>query len=367
MRLFAILVLNIKNMKRLNSAFCVIVLFLVVSCSKTSDSPAPTPTPTPTPTPVIAPPPAFGFYVVGYLPSYRTPSAIADVKYKMCNVINYAFASVTTSGGLSLAVPSNLVIVQAKAKAYNAKTFISINGAAADWKNMASTSSGRTAFIVQIMNLVRTYSLDGVDIDWEYPSTSDGTDVMFTSLIKQLSDSCHTNSKYYLSTALTSGKYVGSNTNAIKDEILKGDYVDFFNIMAYDDFSTTTLYKQHSDYTLAQVCLNYWINTRGLSPAKTVLGFPAYGRPSGITQTNTILTYSGILAQGGSPDADSAVVTAGGFTNYTIYYNGQFTAKKKAMLAKSQANGIMLWELGQDTNDNTSLMKAVCDTLQRPY
>ena len=37
------------------------------------------------------------------------------------------------------------------------------------------------------------------------------------------------------------------------------------------------------------------------------------------------------------------------------------------MLAKSLANGIMLWEKGQDTHDATSLLKAACDTLGRTY
>ena len=37
---------------------------------------------------VIAPPLAFGFYVVGYFPSYRNVALVPDVKFKMCNVIN---------------------------------------------------------------------------------------------------------------------------------------------------------------------------------------------------------------------------------------------------------------------------------------
>jgi chitinase len=49
------------------------------------------------------------------------------------------------------------------------------------------------------------------------------------------------------------------------------------------------------------------------------------------------------------------------------YYNGQPTIKKKTMLAKSMANGVMLWEKGQDSNDSTSLLKAVNDTLARVY
>lgn len=361
---------KLLTMKRIYSFLCIAVF--VASCSK-KDTSVPnngggTNNPPPTTTPSITPPPSLGFYVVGYIPSYRSASGIADNKFKMCNVINYAFASVTSTGDLSLAVPTNFTAVQAKAKTYGTKLFISINGATTDWKSMAGTAAGRTAFVKKAMNMARTYSLDGIDVDWEFPTTSDGSDAMYTALMKELSDSCHTNAKYYLSTALTAGRYTGGIRDAIKDEILHGSYIDFFNIMAYDDFNTTVPYKQHSDYALAQYCLNYWINTRGTPSSKVVLGVPAYGRPSGITQTNTTLSYSGILAQ--APNAsqvDSAVVTAGGFTNYTIYYNGQYTIKRKAMLAKTTAGGIMMWELGQDTNDGNSLMKAACDTLGRAY
>jgi hypothetical protein len=31
------------------------------------------------------------------------------------------------------------------------------------------------------------------------------------------------------------------------------------------------------------------------------------------------------------------------------------------------ANGIMMWEKGQDRNDGLSLLRAVCDTLGRSY
>jgi hypothetical protein len=43
------------------------------------------------------------------------------------------------------------------------------------------------------------------------------------------------------------------------------------------------------------------------------------------------------------------------------------TVKRKAKLAQSMANGIMMWEKGQDRTDGLSLLKAVCDTLGRAY
>lgn len=346
---------------------------LLFACSKKADdtgtgvvTPPPPPPPAST---VIAPPPSLGFVVVGYFPSYTAISGVADTKFKMCNVVCYAFASVNSTGGVDVENPSVLAAVRTKSRNNNAKLFISLAGSTTDWKNMASTAAGRTNYIKKVMDIVRTYQLDGVDVDWEFPSTSDGTDVTYTSLMKELSDSCHMGSKYYLTAALTAGKYVGAYTNAIKTELLTGTYVDFFNIMAYDDFNTTVPYRHHSNYTLAEVCLNYWITTRGTPKSKIVLGLPAYARPSGITQSGTILSYSAVLGQAGiaAAQTDSATVSVTGYTNYKIYYNGQPTIKKKTMLAKNTAGGVMMWQLGQDTNDGYSLLKAACDTIGRAY
>jgi chitinase len=335
-----------------------LVAGIALSCSK-KDDPGPV-------TPAIAAPPDFGFKVVGYFPYYRNPSAVPDVKFRMTNVVNYAFATVNAGSGLTLNSPATFTAVLAKARANNAKVMISINGAAGDFKQSTTSATGRNSLIRNIMALVRQYALDGVDMDWEFPSTSDNTDVQFTALMKELSDSCHLNSKYYLTAAITPGKYAGGFRDAIRNELFT--YVDWFNVMVYDDFSVTTPYRHHSDIAFMNVSLNYWLNTRGMPAGKFVLGVPGYGRPSGITQTNTILTYNGILSQGGSPLSDSAVVTSSGFTGpYTVYYNGTPTIKLKTITARQRANGVMLWEKGQDANDNNALLKAACDTIGRSY
>lgn len=317
--------------------------------------------------PVIKAPPTLGTIVAGYFPSYRDPYAIPDQKFKMCNVVNYAFGTVSANGNIVIQSPSVFGVVSSKARSNGAKVFLSINGATTDWQQMAATPAGRNTFVKQAMLLVRTNALHGIDIDWEYPSTADGTSITFTKLLQELGDSLHVDGKYYLSAAITTGKYAGQYRDAISQELLKGEQVDFFNIMAYDDFSTTVPYKHHSDLKLAETCLNYWINTAGMPKSKAVLGIPSYGRASGITQTGTTQAFATILTKGGSANADSAVVSATGFSSYTIYYNGQLTAKKKAVLGNTQGAGIMMWEMGQDANDNYSLLKAVCDTLGRSY
>ena len=348
----------------LNRQSCVTllaVLTLLAACSKKNPLTDDTNNP-----PTIAPPPDFGFKVIGYMPNYRDPATIPDVKFRMTNVVNYAFATVNSSGIPVVNNPSRFQLVVNKVKANNAKIFISVNGNTTNWKAMAATATGRNTFIKSLMGILRQYQLDGADIDWEFPSTADSTDVTYTAMMKELSDSCHLGSKYYLTAAITAGKYSGSYRDAIKNEVF--GYVDWMNIMAYDDFNTTVPYRQHSPYELAVTCLNYWLNTRGLPKAKCVLGLPAYGRPSGITQTNTTLAYSAILAQGGSPYSDSAMVSTTGWpTPYMLYYNGQPTIKRKTMLAQQRGNGVMMWEKGQDANDEFSLLKAVCDTIGRTY
>lgn len=320
---------------------------------------------------VISMPVSLGYHVVGYFPSYRSLTEVPDIKFRMTNVVVYAFYQVNSSG--SLVAPGSatapLAAVATKARSNNAKILLGINDGSGDgktnFKNMAASPQGRTNFIRDIMNVVRVNQLDGVDMDWEFPTTSDGTDVTFTSLMKELADSLHRDGRYYLSSAITAGKYAGGIRDAIRNELFP--VVDFFNIMAYDDFSTTTPYRHHSDYALASLCLNYWINTRGMPAVKAVLGIPAYGRPAGITQSNTVLSYRNILSQGGNSQLDSAIVSAGTFTNYTIYYNGQYTVKRKAKLSKDIAAGVMFWEKWQDATDGQSLLKAACDTVGRSY
>ncbi|HEX6915423.1 MAG TPA: glycoside hydrolase family 18 protein, partial [Chitinophagaceae bacterium] len=309
-------------LRRKSLLFGISAILFLSACKKHDVTPEPVVPPEP-----IAAPPAFGFYVVGYFPSYRDPATVPDVKFRMCNVVNYAFANVNASGGFTISDPARLAVVAAKAKANNAKVMLSFSGSHNDFKTFTANAALRTSFIKQVMNTIRQYALNGVDMDWEYPTTSDGTDAGYTALMKELSDSCHRGARYYLTAAITPGKYAGGARDAIRSELF--GYLDWFNIMAYDDFSTSTPYRHHSDYTLAQTALNYWVGTRGMPATKAVLGLPGYGRPSGITQSGTVLSYNSILSQGGNPLLDSATVTAGGFNNYTIYYNGQYTVKRK--------------------------------------
>jgi hypothetical protein len=75
---------------------------------------------------VIQDPPGFGYYVVGYFPSYRSLAEVPDIKFRMTNVVVYAFYGVNTSGTLS--APSSptatLTAVRDKARTNGSKIFL---------------------------------------------------------------------------------------------------------------------------------------------------------------------------------------------------------------------------------------------------
>lgn len=309
--------------------------------------------------------------LVTYFPSYRSVTEYPDAMFKMCDVVNYAFGNVNATGTTDIASLSVFQSLYTKARANGSKVFLSIAGAA-NFKTMAETETGRTNFIKDLMNKVRQYGLDGIDIDWEYPRTTDGTDVTFAALMKQLSDSLHVDGKYYLTAAVTPGIYSGSVRDGIKTEIF--GYVDLLMIMAYDDFTTDPNfpYKQHSSMSTATVSLNYWLNTRALPKQKCVLGIPAYGRNSGATQVSasykTILTSGTQLGPAPLFQSDSARMTRTDGSTYTTYYNGVLTVAAKTNLAKDRANGVFFWELGHDASDlNVSLHRTAADILGKTY
>ncbi len=79
----------------------------------------------------------------------------------MTNVVNYAFATVNSSGVPVVNNPTRFQLVVNKVKANNAKIFISVNGSTANWKTMAASATGRNSFIKNLMNILRQYELDG--------------------------------------------------------------------------------------------------------------------------------------------------------------------------------------------------------------
>merc|ERR1712007_308594 len=96
----------------------------------------------------------------------------------------------------------------------------------------------------------------------------------------------------------------------------------------------------------------------GISPKKIALGLPSYGRHK--TSQGMVLTYSELQERYGPITSDRD--EAGGYL-----FNGQTTAAKKTKIALELGlGGVMVWEVGQDTRDETSLLAAI-STVKREH
>lgn len=328
-----------------------VFLFLGISSCKKSDGVVDPPSPV---KPYM---PDNSFKIVAYFPSYRDPNGVADAKYKMLTHLFYAFLNPKADGSLApLEQPSRFATVMQKAKLNGVKTGISVSGTRSIFIEMAVSASARKLFINNVVNFARNNNLDGVDMDWEYPSTADGSADNYVLLMKELSDSLHKYNKF-LSAAITPGVYAGSIRDGLKSEVFPA--VDFFNIMVYDGIGWDKDEPvQHASYNMAVASLNYWLITRGMPKEKAVLGIPAYGKNA----ANASKAYRDFVVANADVNLDYATLDG-----VEYYFNGVLTTRKKAKLAKDRTNGLMFWEFYHDDNGNKSIIKATNDELGRNY
>ena len=175
--------------------------------------------------------------VLAYYTEYST--TLPDVT--LLTHINYAHGRFknpkTGDGGIEIAEPSKLKnIVALKSKNPDLKVMLMIGGwgAHADgFSMMARDPEKRTAFCKAVKAHIDNYKLDGVDIDWEYPTQSadnetgcDPSDTQnFNLVLEELRETIGT-SKIISFASSSSAKYVDWAT-AMK-------YLDYVNVMTYD-------------------------------------------------------------------------------------------------------------------------------------
>jgi chitinase len=275
------------------------------------------------------------FKVVGYLPSWE--GDVSSIQFSKLTHINYAFLIPTTSGGLeALDNLSKFTSLVTAAHNNNVKVMISVGGGGGGdaFHTIVASSSLRTAFVNSMIGFVNQYNVDGVDVDWEFPSA--GTEANnFLLMMQQLATAMHNSGRLCTIAVISTGAtYITSGMFTA---------LDWLNIMDYDDNNF-----QHSTYQSAVDCLNYW-SGRGLAVEKTILGVPFYGRDNRYDYLT--VNYNVILSEGGSPNSD---------TFQTIGYNGLPTITSKTNLAFDRGiGGMMAWELAGDATGANSLLSAI--------
>jgi chitinase len=221
-----------------------------------------------------------GAVVAAYVTGWNADMPIPD-----CSVlthINYAFGNVNkTYDGVTIQHPERLRQLVELKKDHQIYIVLSIGGwTAGGFSEMASTERRRKAFARDCKRIVKDYNLDGIDIDWEYPSSNEAgissspADIdNFTLLMKELRKAL--GKSYLLSCAtIADARYV--DFKAIEP------YVDLVNIMMYDvdnpPYHHAALYRSEmSGRVTAQEALQAHLDA-GMPVNKLVLGVPFYGR-----------------------------------------------------------------------------------------
>jgi chitinase len=282
--------------------------------------------------------PLAGLEVVGYLPAYKIPK-IQETQTRHLTDLVYYTLGVRSDGTVAHAVLTDEhrdFLLKAK-KDYGVRIVMGVtdHSQSGNLAAVASDPKLRTKFASRLTEFLVTEGFDGADFDWEYPSAGQASS--YAALLAEV-HSQFSPHNLRLSVAVSPGKPLSPQGFAAVDRV---------HGMLYDDdgrHSTLENAAEHVQELLAA----------GVSPTQLLLGVPFYGR--GYTRYgpawSSALSYKTIRERYGvNPSQD----TVDGY-----YFNGIETVRRKVEFAKkSGLSGVMVWEIGQDTDDDTSLLSAI--------
>ncbi|CAH2227959.1 chitinase-3-like protein 1 [Pararge aegeria] len=268
------------------------------------------------------------------MPTPRRPGARqllpADIHPNLCTHINVAFAQIKDKKifleGYQHQVISD--VVKLKEINPNLKVLLSVGGAGnhGGFSEMVFNHTCRKTFIRSIKYTLKNLTLDGIDLDWEFPVVKYQNDFgnrerqHFSQLLREIRMEYNRERRDYLLTVAVAAPQIIVDAAYDVDQI--NLYVDFVNLMTYD-FHTYTkftpmtglnspLYPRASEQLyLATLNTNYTVEmykTKGLDPFKIVVGIPTYGH------TFTLVNRDNTKV--GSPAVGFGTLGEQGFVNY---------------------------------------------------
>ena len=285
--------------------------------------------------------------------------------------INYAFGHVTDSfNGVRINNEERLrQIVALKEQAPRLKVLLSIGGwGSGRFSEMAAYEQNRLSFAKDCQRVVQEFGLDGIDIDWEYPTSSaanissspDDTD-NFTLLMRDIRQAIG-QEKLLTMASVASAEFV--DFRAILNDI------DFVNIMSYDMANAprhhSTLYRASiSGRLTCDDAVKAHIDS-GVPANRLVLGMPFYGRGGKILSNRDYrkIDFDGEYTEQWNDTAKVPYLVNNEGTLVLGYDNVRsLTIKCEYILEKGLLGG-MYWEYAGD-NDNADLARTVYETIMK--
>jgi chitinase len=310
--------------------------------------------------------PTRDYIIVGYATYWDTtmpdPSLLTH--------INYSFAHIKSDfETLDIKTESRLKkIANLKKTNPGLKILLSVGGwGAGNFSEMAADATHRQHFCENCLAAVKKYDLDGIDLDWEYPTSNSAGissspndtknfNLLLADLRKTLGDD-----KLLTMASSASAKYVDFKTAM--------NYLDFVNIMTYDmgkpPYHNAGLYKSSKTKRSCDesVALHY---KAGVPYEKIVLGIPFYGHGNGAEYSTDQVDYNEIKFDGFTKCWDSEAMVPY-LTNSTgtmvLSYDDETSVGLKADYVKQKGLlGAMYWNIEAD-DSNWTLSKAIASRL----
>ena len=235
--------------------------------------------------------------VCAYLHIGNRKLSVKDLSLEGVGILNLAFTKITNNrmGLIHPQDAQNFMIAKKLRDKYpTMKILVSVGGYGTSkvFSDMCMTDSTRAIFVDDAVRFVRYYSLDGIDVDWEFPGMSSKTRQAdkenFTSLLQELrlafdKASKEDGKRYFLTIASGAFELYLSYVD-IKKIIPLADY---FFLMTYDFYGQwnnhtghhTNLYLsnlQPNGHSLDKITRIY-IN-KGVPREKIIVGAAFYGR-----------------------------------------------------------------------------------------
>lgn len=149
--------------------------------------------------------------------------------------IYYAFAEVKPDfTGVDIINPERFQqIVDLKKENPNLKVSLSVGGYRKEgFSEVCASKKNRKAFVADLKRIVKKYKLDGIDLDWEFPTTTDGghtarpdDDINYGLLVKELRKALGKNKLI---------TYYSNNSGNFIDHKVMLPYVDYVMVSGYN-------------------------------------------------------------------------------------------------------------------------------------
>lgn len=308
----------------------------------------------------------------GYI--YTPYNTITQNAMDMLDIIYIAFLEIDNNGNWSnLSRVTNNInnYIRDKANKSGTKIVVSVNQSTSTaFPNVAASEELRKKLASNIVQVIKDLKLDGVDIDWETPTSAQAT--TFTLLMKEIHTQVKAANKDYLVTAAIGGgkwqppKYDLPNSRK---------YLDYINLMTYsmtsgDGYFQNSLYPSTRKRTLVSCSIDESVklyNSYGILNSQILVGIPFYVNlqkncegAGTLTGTGGAKWYSVMLndyklsstMKEYFDDECGVPYRYDPTTKIFISYDNEQSIKVKCEYINTLGlAGIMYWQYGQDVND----------------